>query len=347
MIGAGILTIPRSSANSGFPDGWIIVLIQGVIFAFVAFLLGWIAEKNAPDTIFESNTKGAGAIFGTFFNLMLIAYLLGIVGFEARVLGEVVQFFLLQSTPMAVIVMIFLLVAIYHLKSGIFPIVKMVTYIYPMTMIIYIGLMLFSLKIFDFDYLRPVMANGFKDFSNLFSQTFIQFTGFEVILFVVPLIYKDKWSKAKWAAAIGVGITSLIYSLTLFIVIGSMTVGETKSLTWPTVSLIQALELEGVFIERFDIFLLTIWTCQQFICMLGFFQFAIKGCHTVFKTTNVTRLLWLLFLITSALSLFPRNINEVFYFSTLLGYALFAVLAIPFITAVLLMIRKKWGGRSA
>lgn len=45
MIGAGILTIPRSSANSGYPDGWIIVLIQGVIFAFVAFLLGWIAEK--------------------------------------------------------------------------------------------------------------------------------------------------------------------------------------------------------------------------------------------------------------------------------------------------------------
>ncbi|WWL80776.1 GerAB/ArcD/ProY family transporter [Bacillus altitudinis] len=195
MIGAGILTIPRSSANSGFPDGWIIVLIQGVIFAFVAFLLGWIAEKNAPDTIFESNTKGAGAFFGTIFNLMLIGYLLAIVGFEARVLGEVVQFFLLQSTPMTVIVMIFLLVATYHLKSGIFPVVKMVTYIYPMTMIIYIGLMLFSLKIFDFDYLRPVMAHGFKDFSNLFSQTFIQFTGFEVILFVVPLVYKDKWSK--------------------------------------------------------------------------------------------------------------------------------------------------------
>ncbi|MDG3045147.1 GerAB/ArcD/ProY family transporter [Bacillus sp. B6(2022)] len=153
----------------------------------------------------------------------------------------------------------------------------MVTYIYPITMVIYIGLMLFCLKIFDFDYLRPVMAHGFKDFSNLFSQTFIQFTGFEVILFVVPLIYKDKWSKAKWAAAIGVGMTSLIYSLTLFIVIGSMTVGETMSLTWPTVSLIQALELEGVFIERFDIFLLTIWTCQQFICMLGFSNLPLKA----------------------------------------------------------------------
>ncbi|MFB8735972.1 hypothetical protein ACEQPO_26800 [Bacillus sp. SL00103] len=45
-------------------------------------------------------------------------------------------------------------------------------------------------------------------------------------------------------------------------------------------------------------------------------------------------------MITSALSLFPRNINEVFYYSTLLGYALFVVLAIPFITAILLMIRK-------
>ncbi|MFJ5964374.1 GerAB/ArcD/ProY family transporter [Bacillus sp. NPDC093026] len=347
MIGAGILTIPRSSASSGYPDGWIIVLLQGALFAFIAFLLGWIAEKNAPDTIFDSNIKGAGAIVGTIFNLMMIAYLLAIVGFEARVLGEVVQFFLLQSTPMTVIIMIFLLVAIYHLRSGIFPVIKIVTYFYPITMVIYIALMLFSLKVFDFDYLRPVMAHGLKDFSKLFSQTFIQFTGFEVILFIVPLIYKDKWSKAKWAAAIGVGITSLIYSLTLFVVIGSMTVGETKSLTWPTVSLIQALELEGVFIERFDIFLLTIWTCQQFICMLGFFQFAIKGCNTVFKTRNLTRLLWVLFLITSALSLFPKNLNEVFYYSTLLGYSLFAFLAIPFITALLLIIRKKWGGRSA
>ncbi|PCK19631.1 spore gernimation protein [Bacillus pumilus] len=347
MIGAGILTIPRSSANSGFPDGWIIVLIQGVIFAFIAFLIGWIAEKNAPDTIFDSNTKGAGAFFGTIFNLIMIAYLLAIVGFEARVLGEFVQFFLLQSTPMTVIVMLFLLVAIYHLKSGIFPVVKIVTYVYPFTMLIYIGLMLFSMRIFDFDYLRPVMALELKDFGKLFSQTFIQFTGFEIILIVVPLIYKDKWSKAKWAAAIGVGITSLVYSLTLFVVIGSMTVGETMLLTWPTVSLIQTLELEGVFIERFDIFLLTLWTCQQFICMLGFFQFAIKGCHTVFKTTNLTRLLWLLFLVTSALSLFPKNINEVFYFSNLLGYSMFAILAIPFTTFLLLIIRKKWGGRSA
>ncbi|MFS0654154.1 GerAB/ArcD/ProY family transporter [Bacillus sp. 179-C3.3 HS] len=347
MIGAGILTIPRSSAQSGAPDGWIIILVQGALFAFVAFLLGWIAEKNAPDTIFDSNKKGAGVFFGTLLNLVLIAYLLGIVGFQARVLGEVVQFFLLQSTPMMVIVMIFLLVAIYHLKSGIFPVVKLVTYVYPITMVIYIGLMLFSLKIFDFDYLRPVMAHGFEDFNKLFSKTFIQFTGFEVILFIVPLMYKEKWKKAKWAAAIGVGITTLVYSLTLFVVIGSMTVGETKSLTWPTVSLIQALEIEGVFIERFDIFLLTIWTCQQFICMLGFFQFAIKGCFTVFQTTNITRLLWLLFLITSVLSLFPRSINEVFYYSTLLGYALFVIIAIPMLTAALMIIRKKWGGRSA
>ncbi|MGE6630278.1 GerAB/ArcD/ProY family transporter [Bacillus sp. NPDC077027] len=347
MIGAGILTIPRSSASSGSPDGWIIVLIQGVIFSGIAFFLGWFAEKNAPDTIYDSNVKGGGSFFGTLLNLLFIGYLLAIVGFEARVLGEVVQFFLLQATPMTVIVMIFLLVAIYHLKSGMIPVVKLVTYIYPLTMIIYIGLMIFSFRIFDFDFLRPIMAHGLRDFNNLFSKTFIQFTGFEVILFVVPLMYKEKRSKAKFAAAIGVAITTLIYALTLFVVIGSMTVGETKSLTWPTVSLIQALELEGVFIERFDIFLLIIWTCQQFICMLGFFQFAIKGCETVFKPKKLNGLLWVLFFITSALSLFPRNINEVFYYSTLLGYALFFVLSVPFVTALLLMIRKRWGGRPA
>ncbi|MED5223181.1 GerAB/ArcD/ProY family transporter [Bacillus safensis] len=347
MIGAGILTIPRSSANSGYPDGWIIVLIQGVIFAFIAFLLGWISEKQAPDTVFELNTKGAGKILGTVFNLYFISYLLAIVGFEARILGEVIQFFLLQDTPMFIIVMIFLLVAIYHLKSGILPVIKLIMYIYPLTICIYIGLMIFSFTIFDFQNLQPIMEGGLADFDKLFAQTFIQFTGFEVILFILPLVYKEKLSRAKWAAAIGVCITSLIYSLTLFVVIGSMTVGETKSLTWPTVSLIQTLEIEGVFIERFDIFLLVLWTCQQFVCMLGFFQFAIRGCSNVFGSIHLKKLLWILFLITSALSLFPNNVNEVIYFSTILGYAMFVILGIPFISVLLLTIKRKWSNHSS
>ncbi|MBU8728325.1 MULTISPECIES: GerAB/ArcD/ProY family transporter [Bacillus] len=340
MIGSGILIIPHSSASSGYPDGWITILIQGVFFAFIAFLFGWISEMQVPHTVYELNIKGAGKILGTTFNCYFIAYLLAIVGFEVRILGEVVQFFLLQDTPMFIIIIIFLLVAIYHLKSGIMPVIKLIMYIYPLTICIYIGLMIFSFSIFDFQNLQPIMEGGLTDFK-LFTHTNIQFTGFEVVLFILPLVYKEKLSGAKWAAAIGVCITTLIYSLTLFVVMGSMTVGETKSLAWPTVSLIQTLEIEGVFIERLDIFLLVLWTCQQFICMLGFFQFAIRGCNNLFKSPELKKLLWILFLTTFALSLFPKDIDEVIYFSTILGYAMFVSLGIPFISVLLLKIKRK------
>ncbi|WP_272950107.1 GerAB/ArcD/ProY family transporter, partial [Bacillus altitudinis] len=89
-------------------------------------------------------------------------------------LPQLVQFFLLQSTPITLILIIFLLLPTYHLKTPIFPLLKILTYIYPITIIIYIPLILFTFKIFHFHYLPPLMPHAFKHFTNFFSQTFIQ-----------------------------------------------------------------------------------------------------------------------------------------------------------------------------
>lgn len=61
-----------------------------------------------------------------------------------------------------------------------------------------------------------------------------------------------------------------------------MTVAEAKTVTWPTISLIHALEVPGIFIERFDLFLQLTWTAQQFACMLGSFKGAHIGLTEIF-----------------------------------------------------------------
>ncbi|WP_249712875.1 GerAB/ArcD/ProY family transporter, partial [Bacillus cereus] len=74
--------------------------------------------------------------------------------------------------------------------------------------------------------------------------------------------------------------------VTLLVVIGCMSVAEAKTVTYPTISLIHALEIRGTFIERFDIFLLITWTCQQFTRMLGSFKGAHIGLNTIFRLLN-------------------------------------------------------------
>ncbi len=97
MIGAGVLTLPRSAAETDSPIGWIMILLQGVIFIIFALLFLPFLQRNSERTIFELNSIAAGKLIGFFLNVFISIYFIGIVCFQARVLGEVVGFFLLKK----------------------------------------------------------------------------------------------------------------------------------------------------------------------------------------------------------------------------------------------------------
>lgn len=343
MIGAGVLTLPRSAAETDSPIGWIMILLQGVIFIIFALLFLPFLQRNSERTIFELNSIAAGKLIGFFLNVFISIYFIGIVCFQARVLGEVVGFFLLKNTPMAVVVFIFLAVAIYHVAGGVYPIAKVYAYIFPITIIIFLMLLMFSSRLFQLDFIRPVFEGGYRSFFSLFPKTLLYFSGFEVIFYLIPFMKDPK--QVKKAVALGIVTSTVFYSITLFMVIGCMSVAEAKTLTWPTISLIHALEIPGIFIERFDLFLQLTWTAQQFACMLGSFKGAHIGLTDIFhlKNKNNPWLLTALLAVTFFLSMFPEDLNAVFYYGTLLGYVFLGVIAIPFLIWFLSWVQKKLG----
>lgn len=99
MIGAGVLTLSRSAAETDSPIGWIMILLQGVIFIIFSLLFLPFLQRNSGKTIFELNSIAAGKVVGFFLNVFISLYFIGIVCFQTRILGEVVGFFLLKNTP--------------------------------------------------------------------------------------------------------------------------------------------------------------------------------------------------------------------------------------------------------
>ncbi|KXZ17158.1 spore germination protein [Bacillus nakamurai] len=331
MIGSGILTLPRSAALTDSPSGWIIILIEGAVYIGLVLLFMPFLLKNSEKTIYELNRDIMGRVLGSLLNVFISFYFILTICFQARFLGEVTNYFLLKNTPMGVVVFIFLAVGLYHVTGGVYPIAKVYAYIFPITVIILFVLLMFSLRLFKLDFIRPIMEGGYKSFFDLFPKTLIYFSGLEVIIYLVPFMKNPK--QAKKAVAFGIGSSTLFYSITLFIVIGCMTIAEAKTGTWPTISLIHALEIQGIFIERFDIFLLVMWTCQQFTCMLGSFKGAHLGLNTLFRLKNKNNV-WLLtglLAVTFGFSMYPEDINSVFEYGTMLGYMFFAVIMIPFL----------------
>ncbi|WP_336155877.1 spore germination protein [Bacillus sp. 204(2023)] len=343
LIGAGVLTLPRSAAETNSPSGWLMILLQGVIFIIIALLFLPFLQRNSGKTLFKLNSIAAGKFFGLLLNLFISLYFIGIVCYQARILGEVVGFFQLKNTPMSVVVFLFLAVAIYHVGGGVYPIAKVYAYIFPITLIIFMVLLMFSFRLFQLDFIRPVFEGGYQSFLSSFPKTLLYFSGFEIIFYLVPFMKDPK--QAKKAVALGIAISTVFYSITLFIVIGCMTVAEAKTVTWPTISLIHALEVPGIFIERFDLFLQLTWTAQQFACMLGSFKGAHIGLTEIFqlKNKNNAWLLTAMLAVTFFITLYPKNLNDVFYYGTLLGYAFLIVIIIPFFIWFLSWIQKKLG----
>lgn len=343
LIGAGVLTLPRSAAETDSPSGWLMILIQGVIFIIIVLLFLPFLQKNSGKTLFKLNSIVAGKFIGLLLNLYICLYFIGIVGYQARILGEVVGFFLLKNTPMAVVVFIFLAVAIYHVGGGVYSIGKVYAYIFPITLIIFMMLLMFSFRLFQLDFIRPVFEGGYQSFFSLFPKTLLYFSGFEIIFYLVPFMRDPK--QVKKAVALGIAISTVFYSITLLIVIGCMTVAEAKTVTWPTISLIHALEVPGIFIERFDLFLQLTWTAQQFACMLGSFKGAHIGLTEIFhlKNKNNAWLLTAMLAATFFITMYPKDLNDVFYYGTLLGYAFLIVITIPFFVWFLSWIQKKLG----
>ncbi|MFE4118506.1 GerAB/ArcD/ProY family transporter [Priestia sp. YIM B13448] len=340
-IGNGTLVLPRTiTTKLHSPDGWIIVLILGIAFIIVSLLMLHVTCKTPTKTIFELNQMIFGEIFGRFLNILLVIYFLTLVIYQVRGLAEIIQFFLLSNTPIFVTIGVFLLVTIYHVRGGMYSISKVFSFLFPITFFVYFFLMGSSLKIFESSNLQPILEKNIFSSWTPYIDGFVYFSGFEVIFILIP--FMQKIESAKKALIIGLTLPTLFYITSLICVIGAMGVSETITLTWPTISLIQSFEIQGVFFQRFDMFLLTIWIFQFFSTATSVLSTTNIGIKTIIRSSRKNYILLTLFLVPFISCLIPNSIIAFFKFGHVLNYGfLFSFISMAFTYTVQFFLSRK------
>lgn len=340
VLGAGILTLPRGVVEIvKTPDVWLSVLLGGLVVLGVIFVMVKLSQQFPGLTIYQYARLIVGKIPGGALCSILILYYLVIAGFEARVLAEIMLFFLLEGTPSWAIVIPFIWVTTYLVFGGINAIARVFQIIFPISVFVLIIAYGFSLHLFEINNLRPLLSEGLVPVVKGLKSTILIYSGCEVIMTLVGHMECPK--DAMKAMSVGIGIPLLIYLSTVIVVVGGMSVDAVMRSTWPTIDLMRTFEITGLFFERFEFPFLVIWIMQMFCNFSSFYFNASLGISQIFKISRTWTILGLIPIIF-IFTMLPKRINDVFNLGNDIGYAgIIIFFLVPCLLSIVYIIRKK------
>lgn len=340
VLGAGILTLPRGVVEIvKTPDVWLSVLLGGLVVLGVIFVMVKLSQQFPSLTIYQYARLIVGKIPGGALCSLLILYYLVIAGFEARVLVEIMVFFLLEGTPSWAIVIPFIWVSTYLVFGGINAIARVFQIIIPISVIVLVIAYGFSFHLFEINNLRPLLSEGLVPVVKGLKSTILIYSGCEVIMTLVGHMEYPK--EAMKAMTVGIGIPLLIYLSTVIVVVGGMSVDAVMRSTWPTIDLMRTFEITGLFFERFEFPFLVIWIMQMFCNFSSFYFNASLGISQIFKVSRTWAILGLIPVIF-IFTMIPKRINDVFNLGNDIGYAgIILFFLVPCLLSLIYIIRKK------
>lgn len=339
VLAVGVLTLPRTISEAAkTPDGWISILIGGAASLAAGLIITRLGRKFPGQTIYQYAAVLLGRPLGYILGTVIALFFIGIAAFELRTLQEVVQFFLLEGTPVWAINFSFLWIALYLCLGGMSGIARLCQFIVVFTWSIFLLVCLLTLEVFDLNNLRPVLGEGLLPVLKAVKPTALTFTAGEIMLFLTPFMLRPR--NASKAVAFGVGISGIFYLVAYFVTVGAFSVNGVLTRTWPFLDAIRSFEVEYLLFERFESLLLAIWCMQIFCTFCISFYAAAYGAAQMSGTRPQRWLYGLLPLVFLTASL-PRSLNHVFGLGDVLGNTMIYLFGLlPVILLLVARIRK-------
>ena len=347
VIGTGILSLPNSVARELNNDGWIAILISGLISISVVVLLNKLTRLYPRKTYFEFGKEIIPAPLFNIISLITIAYFLVILAFEVRIFAEVMRAYLLEVTPTEFIIITMLLVTVYIARSDISTLGRMAVMIVPLIIIVTVIIVFAVLPKIDFINVLPLLRIDLKALPKAIFPTVFSYIGYEIIF--VAMASVDEPNKSLGYCVRGIIFVMAIYLLTFFITLSEFGIHELKRQVWPSITLMREVDLPGFFIENIDAIIMTLWILVIFGTMGPIMYASGVALSKVFNTKKHDFFILPLVPIIYLLSLIPENLSKTYmYTGKIINYfAIFVIFIFPLgLYIISLLKRKGKGGRA-
>lgn len=317
ILGTGILSLPRDAARIAGSDGWLIVLLGGLLTLFGSFFTAYLIRNFPEDTFVDYSEKLVGKFVAVLITLTFVIMLTTISSFITRNFAEVMNAYMLERTPKEFIIITQLLLAVYLIRHGIEPMARASQIMLPVLVVPIIAMYLIAIPRADFTELLPFMRTPLKTLIKGSLEIEFSFLGFEVFLMMGPYLRSPK--RSNWIMFAGIGSSIIIYLFIVIIVFAALGVEDSKIILWPGMSIIRTVMVPGGVFERLDALILALWTIASFTSVSGYYYTA---AITIFHLTGAKEfkhIVTLLFPWIYLISVIPKDVLQVLTFGKYLG----------------------------
>ncbi|AOK90840.1 GerAB/ArcD/ProY family transporter [Paenibacillus sp. S33] len=340
VYAVGIVSLPRTIAEqTKTPDVWQGLLLASLLGIGVIFIHVKLCQRFPGKTFYEFNPVIAGKFIGQLINIAFIVYCTMICSLVCRMMAEFLKGLALERTPIGMIIFPFLLLIGYLTWGGLHAMVRLVELFFPLTLIVFLLLIVFNINHFDIDNLRPVFHKGWGPIFQSLKVVPFSAMGFESVLILTNVMANpQKAWKAGW---IGYSIAMGLYLLMVTMVVGCMSVEEVSRLQWPVVSFAQQIEFPGAFLERFEILFIILWTIKIFMTASNYYFYIVAGISQLTQKWN-RYICYLPLILLFSLSMYPQSFIEIGNFDKITGYfGIIICAAVPLVLLVISMVFRR------
>lgn len=332
IIGVGILSLPNNIATLLDNDGWIAILASGLLIIPFIIFIDKLFKMYPNKTIFNIGEEVLGKVVFKIFLIIIAIYSTIALAYSIRVFGEVMKAYLLERTPITVIIVTMLLATSYVSRSEIEVLGRVATMVYPILLGLFIFLFLINMPESDYTDILPLFNADLRQIPRGIITSLFSYAGYEIVFFAYPLSDNRK-DTLKYILR-GLFIVTGIYLITFFITLSQLGIDQLKRTLWPTIAVAKEVDLPGYFLENLDGIVIALWVLVVYTSVGPLLYIGGKALAYIFNTKSHDIFILPLIPIIYLVSIIPDNIIAVYdEMGIILGY--FIIVSIMVLPAVI------------
>jgi spore germination protein (amino acid permease) len=279
QIGVGVLSLPYSLFAKAKIDGWISLIIAGLLIQFSILAIWKLCDRFPQNTIYDILPKIMGKNLGLVFNFIYTLHFAFISILILIMYNSIVGKWILFETPHWVIIFIMAFAGWYFITSTPREIARFFVLVTPLLLIL-VGFILYSYTDVHLLYIFPVGHTGILTIIKSSSDAVVALLGFDVALVFLAYSNGTPAKKIKVISFASFCIT-VLYGFIVFTTYIYFNPEEIVIVPEPVLYMLKAFSFS--IIERTDLIFLSIWIISVATSFISYLFIAAKGVQTLFR----------------------------------------------------------------
>lgn len=339
QIGIGLLSLPNVVQKSAEGDGWISIIIAGLVIQVLLVVYFMLLKRFPSDMLTDITRKLLGNLMGRAVNYVIYFYFILTGSTLTILMMKILNEQLLPLTPGWVLSFLVIASSVYLAVSNLRVIARFFV-LASFWIVVLIGITLLTVwgpK--ELQFIQPIGSAGAKDILLGSNSALLSMLGFEALLFLFPFVIGNTKGMLKTVSYANLFVTSF-YTFVTFLCLITFSPEQLQRIREPVLFLFRGLTYR--MLDRLDFIFLSIWIIPMTTSIIMYLFLASKSLGGRNKSYKKTILINGIILFCT--SLIPQTDEITETLTQLVSYLSYAiVIGLPSILLLLTFTYKKHG----